>query len=198
MKNYNSRFIDVIMALKVAKDYHQTLGRIQLQKYIYLSDTISIVWDVLAPKEGHETYKHGPFDEAINNAVDILSFRGVVDVKSINIEENKVDALYELNQIGLKLFEEMTSEANFKNKIDLYHHIGDNVNRIGWKKLINLVYKEPTYVQSRAEGYGYKFNYMSLFDNQTIRILYQFEEMIPNGQKITRKNMVSLFFKLLS
>jgi hypothetical protein len=198
MKNHGSRFTDVILALKVAKDYNQTLGRVQLQKYIYLSDTISVIWDVLAPREGHETYKHGPFDEAINNAVDILAFRGLVDIVSINIEENKIDASYEINNIGVKIFEEMSTELYFINKILLYQQIGKHVDIAGWKKLKALVYAEPTYLQSRATGYGYMFDYLSLFHNQSLRILYQFESMLEKGQKLSKENMVSLFFKLLA
>ena len=195
---HNNRFIDVIIALEVAKEFNQSLGRVQLQKYIYLSDTISVIWDVLAPKEGHETYKHGPFDEAINNAVDILAFRGLVDIVSINIEENRIDAAYQINSIGLKIFEEMSSKQYFANKILLYRQIGKHVDISGWKKLKSLVYMEPTYLQSRATGYGYMFDYLSLFNNQSLRILYQFESMLDKGQKISRENMVSLFFKLLS
>jgi hypothetical protein len=61
-----------------------------------------------------------------------------------------------------------------------------------------LVYAEPTYVQSRANGYGYKFDYLSLFTNESLRVLYQFENMLKDGQRITKENIVSLFFKLIS
>jgi hypothetical protein len=197
MTTINSRFPDVVFALKVANDYDQILGRIQMQKYIYLSDTISLIWQVLAPKHGHETYKHGPFDEAINNAVDVLAFRGFVNVVSIKMEETRVDAQYEINKPGLKLYEELDANSHFQNKIALYKQIGIHVNRLGWRRLRELVYAEPTYLQTRATGYGYKFDYLSLFSNESIRILYQFESMLKEGQKINKENMVSLFFKLL-
>jgi len=193
----NQRFIDVLFALNVAKRYEEVLGRIQLQKYIYLADTISLIWQVLAPKHGHETYKHGPFDEAINNAVDALAFRGFVDIVAIKMEEKRVDAQYVLNKNGSKLFEELHSNDLFRNKIELYSQIGLHVNRLGWRRLRELVYAEPTYLQSRATGYGYKFDYLSLFANDSLRILYQFENMLKNGQKISKENMVSLFFKLI-
>lgn len=197
MTNANSRFIDVILTLHVANTYNQQIGRIQLQKYIYLSDTISLIWDVLATKYGHETYKHGPFDEAINNAVDALAFRGFVDITSIRMEEKRVDALYGINKNGSKLFAELNNNAHFKNRISLYLIVGSHVNRIGWRKLKDLVYAEPTYLQSRANGYGFKFDYLSLFSNESLRILYQFESMLKEGQKISKENMVSMFFKLI-
>jgi uncharacterized protein YwgA len=197
MDNTNQRFIDVLFALKTAADYNQTLGRIQLQKYVYLTDTVGLIWEVIAPKNGHETYKHGPFDESINNAVDVLAFRGFVDIVSIKMEEKRVDALYCINKTGIKLFEGIVAEEHFNKKNTLYQQIGIHVNRIGWRKLRELVYAEPTYLQSRASGYGYKFDYLSLFSNESLRILYQFENMLKDGQKISKENMVSLFFKLI-
>ena len=198
IKNSNNRFIDVLFALKAADEYNQLLGRIQLQKYIYLSDTISVIWDVLAPSEGHETYKNGPFDESINNAVDVLAFRGFVIVESMHMEHSKVTVSYKISKAGIKLFEALSDEEHFQNKISLYNQVAMHVEKIGWKKLMELVYAEPTYIQSRATGYGYKFDYISLFTNESLRILYQFEAMLLNGQKITKQNMLSLFFKLLN
>ena len=197
MANVNARFIDVILTLQVANSYNQQIGRIQLQKYIYLSDTISLIWDVIATKYGHETYKHGPFDEAINNAIDALAFRGFVDIASIKMEEKRVDALYVINKSGSKLFNELYDNDYFKNKISLYQTVGSHVDRIGWRKLKDLVYAEPTYLHSRANGYGFKFDYLSLFSNDSLRILYQFENMLKDGQKISKENMVSMFFKLI-
>jgi uncharacterized protein YwgA len=197
MNNVHNRFIDVICALKCANDYNQILGRIQLQKYVYICDTISLVWDVLAPKYGHETYKHGPYDEAITNAVDVLVFRGYVNITSIKMEEKRVDAQYQINKLGIKIFDEINKDNHFAKKVSLYHQVSLHVERIGWKKLKELVYSEPTYVQSRANGFGYKFDYLSLFSNESLRILYQFENMLKEGQRITKENMVSLFFKLV-
>lgn len=198
IKNSNTRFIDVLLALKNADEYNQLLGRIQLQKYIYLSDTISVIWDILAPSDGHETYKNGPYDESITNAVDVLAFRGFVVIESMNMEHSKVAASYKISKAGIKLFEALNNEVRFQNKILLFNEMAKHIEKIGWKKLMKLVYSEPTYIQSRATGYGYKFDYMSLFANESLRILYQFEEMLQNGQRITKQNMLSLFFKILN
>ncbi|MEZ2336850.1 hypothetical protein AB6735_14505 [Mucilaginibacter sp. RCC_168] len=198
IKNSNNRFIDVLLALNNAEEYNQLLGRIQLQKYIYLSDTISVIWDILAPAEGHETYKNGPFDESITNAVDVLAFRGFVVVESMHMEHSKVAVSYKISKAGIKLFEALNNEEHFQNKIMLFNEMAKHIEKTGWKKLMELVYSEPTYIQSRATGYGYKFDYMSLFTNESLRILYQFEEMLQNGQRITKQNMLSLFFKLLN
>jgi len=198
MDQINNRFIDVIIALSVAQEYEQVIGRIQLQKFIYLSDTIAATWSVLAPKNGHETYKHGPYDDSINNAVDALAFRGFVTITNMRMEERRVDAQYEINRFGIKIFEELAAESHFQNKVYLYRQIGMHVNSVGWKKLKELVYAEPTYVQSKATGYGYKFDYLSLFTNESLRILYQLENLVKSGHQISRENMVSLFFKLIA
>jgi hypothetical protein len=196
-KPINHRYLDVMAALFVAGEYQQELGRIQLQKYIFLVDTVSLLWEILAPKIGHETYKHGPFDEAINNAVDCLAFKGFVDVVSINVVEKKVDAIYRINSNGVKLHESQLSQPAFLKKLEIYKEVAKQIERRGWKKLKSMVYAEPTYKLSKVGGWGYRFDHSNLLENVTLRILLDFERMIDSNYKIKKENMVSVFFRLL-
>ena len=194
------RYRDVIIALKLADDYGQNLGRIQLQKFIYLADIISVLWNTLAPKNGHETYRNGPYDSDIQNAVDILSFRGFISIVDINIrDEKRVSSNYRININGKKLFDRLKNNLLFKNRIELYCFIAKKIDERGWANLMALVYAEPTYSYSKINGWGYRFNYSSLLTNDTLQILRGFEKMLNrnSGFQLSKENLTSLYFKLL-
>src|SRR5688572_8648288 len=82
------RMRDVALCLHAAAPRHVALNRIRLQKYIYLADVLSIVYAALPPVDGHITYKNGPYDRAIQNAVDALAFRGFVHVMTGGLDTN--------------------------------------------------------------------------------------------------------------
>lgn len=194
----NYRFSDVLISLFFANKYKQDkIGKIQLQKLIYLADTISIIWKVLAPKHGHKTYKYGPYDKNIQNAVDVLAFRGFVDIVSFVILEKNVDVKYKISELGLKLYERIGSEPTIAKKIDFYKHISYEVDKRNWFDLKSMVYSEPSYISNKIDGYGFGFDYLSLLNNESLRILYDFEKMLKPGQKISKQNMVTIFFKLI-
>lgn len=195
----NYRFSDVLISLYFANKHQQNkIGRIQLQKLIYLADTISVIWEVLAPKYGHETYKYGPYDKNIQNAVDAMVFRGFIDVVSFDIiSEKNVDVKYRISEIGIKLYERISRENIISRKIDFYEHISFEVNKRNWFDLKSMVYSEPSYLANKIDGYGYGFDYISILKNESLRILYDFEKMLKPNQKISKQNMVTIFFKLI-
>src|SRR5438128_407663 len=83
MQNIANRMGDVVLALGEAEEANVQPTRIQLQKFIYLSDVLGQVVGTLKLREGHKTYRNGPYDAAIQNAVDSLAFRGVVRIAGI-------------------------------------------------------------------------------------------------------------------
>ena len=195
----NYRYSDVLISLFFARKYDQNaIGRIQLQKLIYLVDIISIIWEVLAPRYGHETYKYGPYDKNIQNAVDALVFRRLVDIVSLDMNsENNIDVKYKINEFGIMLYEKIKDENIIAKKIELYDNITQEVDKREWFNLKGMVYSEPYYLLNKVEGYGYGFDYLNSLKNQSLRILYDFERMLKTGQKISKQNMVSIFFKLI-
>jgi hypothetical protein len=194
----NARYASTVISLSAANNYNQSLGRIQLQKYIYLTDTISIIWEILAPRLGHESYKHGPFDSDIQNAVDVLAFRGFIDVVSVNVEnKNKIEAEYRINNNGLKLCKALSAKREFQKKMNLYIEVAKQVEKRGWNRLRELVYSEPSYIKSIATGWGYKFDYSNILKNDSLKILFDFEKMLEKDKKMTKENFVSIFFRIL-
>ncbi len=196
----NNRIKDVIIALNVAEQYNQELGRLGLQKFIYLADIISLYWGMLNICNGHETYKRGPYDYDIQNSVDVLAFRGFVSISQSNIKEDgSVTASYVLSKFGKLLFKELEKNRIFKTRIELFTSIGYHVEKRGWRNLKALVYLEPTYCFAKNNGWGYRLDYSSLLSNDTLRILDGFRKMLNSDkmENISKENFTSIFFKIL-
>jgi uncharacterized protein YwgA len=191
------RFRDVLYALEVANKYSQALGRLQLQKFIYLADTLSLVWD-LASTDGYQTYKHGPYDSNVQNAVDVLSFRGAVDIAKMQYKaEIIIRVSYKISDKGIEIVENLRKDLDPGAKYELYEVLGSHVNARGWDSLKDLVYSEATFLTEKADGLGKPLNLNSFLSNQSFRILLGFNNLVnvPN-QKLSRKNLVSIFFRV--
>src|SRR5690242_9365902 len=78
-----NRMGDVMLALREAEKAAVSPTRIQLQKFVYLVDVLGQIVGLLKPVHGHKTYKNGPYDSAIQNAVDALAFRGFVRIAGV-------------------------------------------------------------------------------------------------------------------
>lgn len=187
----NHRFKDVIIALAIAHEYDRVLPKIQLQKYIYLVDTLSVIAEVMAPKQGHETYRHGPWDKDIQNAADALAFRGFINLK---VSSGGERFSYQLSDSGLELARRLRERDEFSKRINLYKLVGIEVNKRGWHKLKAFVYAEPTYVRSKG-SWGEKFEYDSLLSNSSLRVLKDFEKMF--SVEVGEESLVPIFFKLI-
>jgi uncharacterized protein YwgA len=196
----NNRIKDVIIALNVANNFDQTLGRLRIQKLIYLADIISLYWGILKIHDGHLTYKHGPYDVDIQNSVDVLAFRGFVTIVDSNLmEDGRVTASYKLSRIGTAFYSKIEDNNLFRSRIKLYNAIGAHVNQRGWQELKALVYLEPTYCYLKGNGWGYRLDYSSLLTNQTLRILDDFRKMLNQSKQkqLTSEDFTSIYFKLL-
>jgi hypothetical protein len=148
---------DVTIALGVADGYGESLNRIRLQKFVYLMDAIAIIFRELPPSEGHYTFKHGPFDPAIQSAVDSLAFRGLVAIPKLTMtDEGKVSAIYKLSEGGKDCFTRMVASAATADRVTIAQAVATRVERLGWSRLRELVYAEPTFLKARGLRYGQK------------------------------------------
>jgi hypothetical protein len=196
-----TRMRDVGFALDAASGFGQILSRIRLQKFIYLLDVMIYLVELLPPSERHLTYKHGPFDAAIQNAVDCLAFRGLVRVVGLHHEaDGKTYAKYNLTSAGKTWVNELQSDSQFQVRANVAASIANEVHSIGWERLVALVYAEPTFVTARAFGYGTELNSHDPLRNSAALVLRTmkrglsvgFEETPPGSQLLFR-----LFFRYL-
>src|SRR5687767_2139915 len=92
---------DVLFALSAAATHQQALGRLALQKLIYLHDVLSIVWREVSASEGFLAWRNGPYDLAIQNAVDSLAFRGLVSISGLHFRKTRnAECHYALTEAG--------------------------------------------------------------------------------------------------
>ena len=169
------RFKDVLLALASAADHSVSLQRIQLQKFIYLHDILSAVWREIGKPNRFDPYKRGPYDRRIQNSVDALAFRGFVDVTSLDVQGlSLTKASYTLTQAGGELISILVEDAVLREEYQLGREIAIEIQRRGWRNLVDIVYSEPTYHKAKAANDGRTLQAGSTNRNQTARLARMF------------------------
>jgi hypothetical protein len=154
-KNITNRMGDVLLALGQAATADITPTKIQLQKFVYLVDVIGQVLGVLRLREGHKTYRNGPYDVAIQNAVDCLAFRGLVTISGTwRTPSGHLAVRYALAPEGRPLESAIRTSEAFARKSQVVAMVGVELKSIGWGRIVQLVYAEPTFVATRPFGWG--------------------------------------------
>lgn len=194
---HEGRYADVLISLYTARKNKPRLGRLQLQKYIYLCDSISLLWNQAALGSKYITYKHGPYDRQIQNAVDALAFRGLVTIASLDMDNSKkASALYEITHEGCKLVEQIRNTPPFSRRLLLCEQVSDSITERGWKNLLSLVYADPTYVREGGIGWGRQIKMNSLAKNISSRVIAFFSSLTRDGT-MSEENITTLYFELL-
>ena len=195
------RMRDVAFALEAAGSHRRRLNRIGLQKFIYLYDAVSTLYETFPPVEGHYTYKHGPYDPAIQNAVDSLAFRGFVHVHGVERDnEGNVSATYGLTASGSNFTQELAMVEPFQVRWRIAVDVAAKVNARGWGRLKELAYSEPTYAMERIHGFGRRLKPEDRFSNSTASLLEIFKRTLRAGFKDVRPSnqvILELFFRYL-
>ena len=192
------RMSDVVLALAAAGEHSEQLGKLRLQKFIYLTDAVSLLYSQLPPQETHTTYMHGPYDSAIQRAVDALAFRGFVTIHRIRHNVAGVRADYSLNEAGIQLAKRLKEEL--KGQWDVFRDVAVQVDQIGWRYLRALAYAEPTFATARTYGYGQALEVADGLVNSSALILATMDRVLANdvaARRPSRELIGSLFFRYL-
>lgn len=195
-----NRMCDVGIALGVAKNHSQLLNRIRLQKFIYLLDVVSFLYQYLPPREGHLTYKQGPYDPSIQNAVDSLAFRGFVKVYNIERSGGEIHAEYGLSPAGVTWQQKLVSADGFTIRWQAALEIARWVNSVGWHRLRAMVYAEPTFVGARPHGFGQSIEPYDGLRNSAASLMEMINRGLRHGFEQTppdRALIIQLFFRYL-
>jgi hypothetical protein len=153
-KTFN-RMADVMFALGEAEKARARPTKIQLQKFVYLTDVLSQIVGAMKPREAHLTYRNGPYDPAIQNAVDSLAFRGLVRVTGVwRTPSGHLGTSYALSAPGRRFLQRLRSHPSLGRKNSIAGLVGDELRHLGWDRIVALVYAEPTYVATRPTGWG--------------------------------------------
>jgi len=159
------RIKDVILCLSSANAHQVSLGRLEMQKIIYLVDSMSAYLFVLSGNKAHKTYYYGPYDTNIQNAIDALLVRGFINASNIKISNDTISCDYFLTKSGLIWKDKILNDfKSIKYRQQIVNGILYSlVKRNLLNKVKDLVYAEPMYVE--AKEHGYYFDLMFSPDN---------------------------------
>jgi hypothetical protein len=192
----------VIAALQAARSSNRYLAKIELQKFIYLNDIVGYLYDVLPPKQHHVTYRFGPYDNVIQNTIDSLSFRGFVVPMAVERlpQGGGTRARYKLSGAGLKLASSLEGKKAFRRKFSTARWVAIKLSELGWRRLVDLVYAEPTYVAAKSSGFGKTIDVANGLQNSAAAIINLLERSIKEGLTdihLDREFVADLFFDYL-
>jgi hypothetical protein len=191
---------DVAITLATASSYEQKLNRIRLQKFIYLLDIVGYMYEVLPPAVNHMSYNNGPYDPAIQNAVDSLAFRGLVEISDVELlPGGNFSSQYALTLAGEEWVKTLAEQEAFKLRFGAASIIGKKVEKLGWWRLKGLVYAEPTYVQKKYSGFGQRIDITKGMENTAAYLigLINLSLGLRNKQIVNRELAVDVFFRFL-
>ena len=197
------RMRDVGLALRAAKDRNQHLNKIRLQKFVYLLDAVSRLYELLPPGRRYRTYLFGPFDATVQNAVDCLAFRGFVQMLGAepikNGSERSVE--YALTSSGERWTSLLIREVSIRDRFEMACDIANQLDSRGWGRLRSLVYAEPTFVSRRGLGFGQLLEPENGMKNSSAYLLQTMERVLQRESEdvtVARPLLVNLYFEYLT
>jgi hypothetical protein len=196
-----TRMNDVGISLSVAAGCEQKLNKVQLQKFVYLADVVGYLFEILPPPKAHVTYKRGPFDVGIQNAVDALVFRGLVEASGVRKDSvGNVHAIYGLTSAGGKWIDSTRETQAFSQRWEASSEVGAQLEVHGWSRLVALVYAEPTFISTKAEGFGQKLALNDGMKNSAANLFALLDTGLRSGFPESTQNrelMVQMLFRYL-
>jgi len=195
------RMRDVTFALFAAHQHSaSSMNRIGLQKFIYLMDAVAILYDTFPPRDGHVTYHHGPYDPAIQNAIDVLAFRGIAHVVSLREQSGQLSTAYTLTDAGSNWAKQLSSYPALQRRWMIASDVATHAARYGWQRLRALVYAEPTYATVRSGGLGKELALASQTTPSTVTLLSYFRAALSaraDRKPPARALLLDLLFRYL-
>ena len=194
------RMRDVGISLLASSSYSGSLNRVRLQKFIYLFDQVAQLLKLLPPKIGHYSFKNGPFDPHIQNAVDSLAFRGLVGITSLRkTSDGSIHSEYSLSPAGLKWTRRMVQSPTISDRWRVAELISAEINQLGWERLRELVYAEPAYVVARPRGYGEQLRELEFNSPSSAAVFKAFSVSLSRGfrRQPSINQIVGLYFQYL-
>lgn len=157
------RVKDASLCLFIARQYELLLGRLEIQKIIYLIDSISAYLFVLSSKHGHQTYFYGPYDRHIQNALDALVIRDLAEMRDVNVSNNTVACNYYLTDNGVNWTNSLIHKSDsIQYRVNIVDSIFYSLVQRGVvHRVKDLVYAEPIYITTKEYGHHYDLK----FDN---------------------------------
>lgn len=196
----DQRSKDVLFALSAASDYNQQLGRLALQKLIYLFDVIALAWRQIGAQPGFRPWHNGPYDPMIQNAVDALAFRGLVNITDLSFRRTKnAECRYSLTDAGKTSVGNLSKSSALGDDLALFCEIAREIERRGWNRIKEIVYAEPTYSTARATEHGTMLSLDRSIENLSYQLLRDVREAFEMNRDtaMPRRTLVQVMFAIL-
>ncbi len=201
-QNILNRMGDVALALSEAEKAYVQPTRIQLQKFVYLTDVLSQLVGTMKLLEGHKIYFNGPYDAAIQNAVDSLAFRGLVRIAGVwKTPSGSTGTKYALAAPGRRLVSRLDETPEFQRKVRVAKLVGIEMRKLGWSRIVDLVYAEPTFVAFRASGWGEQLaaeNGLTISAAFVLAVMRRVAGIVHPGEKVSPEWFAERFFAYLN
>ena len=195
------RMRDVGLALFASRHFGQSLNRLRLQKFVYLLDQIGQLLLLLPPSKTHYSFKRGPFDPNIQNAVDALAFRGLVKIVALRKDaDNGIHTEYSLTQPGELWLERMQIIPGMAERRMATELLASEIDRLGWARLRELVYAEPTYLDAKPRGFGEQLRQLEFTRPSSASLFQAISHALSTGfeREPSIELIVELYFDFLS
>ena len=157
------RMKDVVFCLLAAKTYDLHLGRLELQKIVYLADSMGVYLFILSNKKNHETYKFGPYDKRIQIAIDALAIREFISYRSTRVVKGNIAYKYSITDKGMSWAKEIVEKyESFEIRKKIFCGLLYSLRKRSLiSKVKALVYAEPMYVDAQEHGHHYDLNFLN-------------------------------------
>lgn len=195
------RMRDVVLALSASRHFGRSLNRLRLQKFVYLLDQIGQLLLLLPPSKTHYSFKRGPFDPNIQNAVDALAFRGLVRIVNLRKDaDNGIHAEYSLTLPGEMWLDQMQVMPGMAERRRATELLAVEIDRLGWERLRELVYAEPTYLDAKPHGFGEQLRQLEFGKPSSASIFRAISHALTTGfaREPSIELIVELYFEFLS
>jgi len=131
-----------------------------------------------------------------------LAFRGFVKVCDIHEDiDGNMYARYQLNTAGFAWVERMSEIEAFSLRWEATQEVAQKVDRLGWSRIVDLVYSEPTFVSARSKGYGHPLPLNDGLRNSAAFLMNTIDRVLKHGFEnvlISRELAVEMFFRYLN
>lgn len=175
---------EVLFILSAAqKHINKPLTKTQIQKIIYLSNSLSLLKDFIIDYFDFKVWHNGPYSKQIQRTLNNL-----VGQRYINMTEYKIDitdsdqndkAKYAISNEGENVVLKLLDVNTKKEEYEWIITITRLVSYYGMNNLVDIVYAEPTFkeLKGSSNGFGMELQIYDQKKNALMRLAQEFQDI---------------------
>lgn len=175
---------EVLFVLNAADVYlKKPLTRIEVQKIIYLSNTLSLLKDFIMDYFDFKVWYNGPYSKDIQRTLNNLVGQRYIKMTYYRVETKGNDknekTKYVIEESGKKVVEELLCFDTKKEDYEWIVSIIRLVNHYGIENLVRIVYEEPTFKELKKsnDNFGASLNIYDENRNKLIKVARELQRI---------------------